>query len=88
MIEIYDFDPCLTTKDIIREMHKQYRSDYSHCCTAHGTLCNCETVNTYTYSQKEFRLKWVDDTHALGIFATNKQGMVCSVWQLHGRERH
>ena len=44
-------------------------------------LCNCGTVNpphthTHTqYSQKEFRLKWVDDTHALGIFGNSKQGM-------------
>ena len=38
---------------------------------------------TYTSSSpNEFRLKWVDDTHALGIFASDRQGTVC---QLCGR---
>ena len=32
-------------------------------------------THTHTYHRPdEFRLKWVDDTHALGIFASSKQG--------------
>ena len=27
-----------------------------------------------SFSPNEFRLKWVDDTHALGIFASSRQG--------------
>ena len=48
MIEIYDFDCSLKTKDLLREFKK--------------------------YARNEFRIKWVDDTHAIGIFASAKQG--------------
>ena len=30
-----------------------------------------------SFSPNEFRLKWVDDTHALGIFAGSRQGKIC-----------
>lgn len=85
MIEIYDFDPQLTTRDIIREMHRKYRwggynvewGKRDGGGSNHRDKRLIWPIPTPHFSPNEFRLKWVDDTHALGIFASNRQGTVC-----------
>ena len=75
----------------LSEMHRKYR--YGECKERRGGgrrkgRRGKEGGNNYKeerlmcalmppFSPNEFRLKWVDDTHALGIFAGSRQGEIC-----------
>lgn len=64
IIEIYDFMPSLQTADIAMPFASfKYKIN----------KCNILTIKVCIF-RNDFRMKWVDDTHALGIFSCASLG--------------
>lgn len=71
LVEIYDFDPTIKTADISRifipAMLAYLLLKNHHVLTCCNLLCTL----LFIISTKDLDIKWVDDTHAIGIFSSS-----------------
>lgn len=69
IIEIYDFPTEFKTEDLIRSF-SSFQSVNLDSTTQTCFTTKCLVLIVCVFRQKGFDIKWVDDTHALGLFSS------------------